>query len=101
ADGLVPEAIAFAQGVANGDAHALTLGVGIAALAIEFAARLLDPAAVGIVLAPVATTVVTAVVGLAAAGVDVVGAMPQGLPRLAIPAVGFGHRTAVLAGGVG
>ena len=99
ADGLVPEAIAFAQGVANGDAHALTLGVGIAALAIMVVARLIDRAAVGIVLATVATTVVTAVAGLAAAGVDVVGAMPQGLPRLAIPAVGFGDLTAMLAGG--
>jgi len=99
ADGLVPEAIAFAQGVANGDAHALTLGVGIAALAIMVVARLMDRAAVGIVLATVATTVVTAVAGLAAAGVDVVGAMPQGLPRLAIPAVGFGDLTAMLAGG--
>ena len=99
ADGLVPEAIAFAKGVANGDAHALTLGVGIAALAIMVVARLIDRAAVGIVLATVATTVVTAVAGLAAAGVDVVGAMPQGLPRLAIPAVGFGDLTAMLAGG--
>ena len=99
ADGLVPEAIAFAQGVAGGDAHALTLGVGIAALAIMVVARLIDRAAVGIVLATVATTVVTAVAGLAAAGVDVVGAMPQGLPRLAIPAVGFGDLTAMLAGG--
>ena len=99
ADGLVPEAIAFAQGVANGDAHALTLGVGIAALAIMVVARLMDRAAVGIVLATVATTVVTAVAGLAAAGVDVVGAMPQGLPRLAIPAVGFGDLTAMIAGG--
>ena len=99
ADGLVPEAIAFAQGVASGDAHALTLGVGIAALAIMVVARLIDRAAVGIVLATVATTVVTAVAGLAAAGVDVVGAMPQGLPRLAIPAVGFGDLTAMLAGG--
>ena len=99
ADGLVPEAIAFAQGVANGDAHALTLGVGIAALAIMVVARLMDRAAVGIVLATVATTVVTAVASLAAAGVDVVGAMPQGLPRLAIPAVGFGDLTAMLAGG--
>ena len=99
ADGLVPEAIAFAQGVANGDAHALTLGVGIAALAIMVVARLMDRAAVGIVLATVATTVVTAVAGLAVAGVDVVGAMPQGLPRLAIPAVGFGDLTAMLAGG--
>jgi high affinity sulfate transporter 1 len=100
ADGLVPEAIAFAQGVADGDAHALTLGVGIAALAIMVVARLIDRAAVGIVLATVATTVVTAVAGLAAAGVDVVGAMPQGLPRLAIPAVGFGDLTAMLAGGL-
>ena len=100
ADGLVPEAIAFAQGVANGDAHALTLGVGIAALAIMVVARLIDRAAVGIVLATVATTVVTAVAGLAAAGVAVVGAMPQGLPRLAIPAVGFGDLTAMLAGGL-
>ena len=99
ADGLVPEAIAFAQGVANGDAHALTLGVGIAALAIMVVARLIDRAAVGIVLATAATTVVTAVAGLAVAGVDVVGAMPQGLPRLAIPAVGFGDLTAMLAGG--
>ena len=99
ADGLVPEAIAFVQGVATGMATVPALAMGVLALAIMIVARLVGRAAVGIVVATVATTLVTAVAGLAAAGVDVVGAMPQGLPRLAIPAVGFGDLTAMLAGG--
>jgi high affinity sulfate transporter 1 len=99
ADGLVPEAIAFVQGVATGMATVPALAIGVLALAIMIVARLVGRAAVGIVVATVATTLVTAVAGLAAAGVDVVGAMPQGLPRLAIPAVGFGDLTAMLAGG--
>ncbi|HET9085779.1 MAG TPA: sulfate permease [Candidatus Limnocylindrales bacterium] len=99
ADGLVPEAMAFVQGVATGMANVPALAIGVLALAIMIVARLLGRAAVGIVVATVATTLVTAITGLAAAGVDVVGAMPQGLPRLAIPAVGFGDLTAMLAGG--
>ena len=99
AHGLVPEAMAFVQGVATGMANVPALAIGILALAIMVVARLVGRAAIGIVVATLATTLVTAVTGLAAAGVDVVGAMPQGLPRLAIPAVGFGDLTAMLAGG--
>ena len=99
ADGLIPEAIAFIQGVAGGMTNLTAFAVGVSALAIMIVARLAGRAAVGIVVATIATTLVTTAAGLAAAGVDVVGAMPQGLPRLAIPAVGIGDLTAMLAGG--
>ena len=99
ADGLIPEAMAFLQGIADGMANLAALAVGISALTIMVVARLAGRPAVGIVVATVATTLVTSIAGLAAAGVEVVGAMPQGLPRLAIPAVGFGDLTAMLAGG--
>ena len=99
ADGLIPETSAFLQGVAAGMANVPALAMGLLALVIMVVARLMGRAAIGIVVATVATTLITAVAGLADAGVDVVGAMPQGLPRLAIPAVGVGDLTAMLAGG--
>jgi high affinity sulfate transporter 1 len=100
ADGLIPETLAFIGGVASGLTNMAAFGIGAAALAIMIVARLADRAAIGIVVATVLTTLVTAATGLTALGVDVVGAMPQGLPRLAIPAVDLGDLMAMLAGGL-
>ena len=83
-------AIAEAQGFVEGVRAARPCRprwVGVLALAIMLIARWLGQGALGIFGAAVVTTIVTAVLGLAAAGVDVVGALPQGLPRLSVPAV--------------
>ena len=99
-DGVVPEALAFVGGVAGGATNVAALGVGAGALAVMVVARLMGRAAAGIVIATVGTTLLAAAAGLAAsAGIDVVGPLPQGLPRLALPAVGIQDFAAMLAGG--
>ena len=101
ADGFIGEVTGFVGGVADGEANVVALGIGVVALAIMLGARFAKQAGPGIFVATVVTTVITGVAGLAAsAGVDVVGPLPQGLPRIAVPAVGIGDLAAMLAGGL-
>jgi high affinity sulfate transporter 1 len=101
ADGVVPETMAFLGGVADGATNIAALGLGAVALAIMVVAKLRHQAALGIVVATAATTVLAAVAGLSAsAGVDVVGPLPSGLPQIALPALGVGDVAAMLAGGL-
>ena len=88
------------QGVAGGDEPRRARDRRLA-LAIMVVARLRVGRAVGIVVATVVTTVVTAVTGPARKpGSTSSAPLPQGLPRLAMPAVGIGDLAAMLAGGV-
>ena len=98
-DGLIDEARGFIDGLASGATVPAALGIGVLALGIMVVARLLRQGALGIFAAAVVTTVVTAAAGLAAAGIDVVGPLPQGLPTVAIPAVSVADLLAMLAGG--
>jgi high affinity sulfate transporter 1 len=101
AEGVVAETAAFLTGVAAGAANTTALGIGVLALAVMVAARRIGRAAIGIVAATAVTTILTGIAGLATgAGVEVVGALPQGLPRLAMPAVGLADLGAMLAGGL-
>ena len=101
AESLVGELTGFVDRVMDGETNPTALAIGLLALGIMLGARVVKQGGPGIFVATVVTTVVTAVAGLAAsAGVDVVGALPQGLPRLAVPAVGVGDLTAMLAGGL-
>ncbi len=99
ADGLIGETRGFIEGLASGATVPAALGIGVLALIVMIIARVLRQGALGIFAAAVVTTIVTAVAGLAAAGVDVVGALPQGLPRVAIPAVSIADLLAMLTGG--
>jgi MFS superfamily sulfate permease-like transporter len=62
-------------------------------------ARWLGRGAVGIIVATVATTAIAAVAALDTAGVDLVGPLPQGLPRLGIPAISVNDLVVMVAGG--
>ena len=54
----------------------------------------------GVLLAVVAATIVVGVMNLdVTAGVKVLGALPQGLPSLAWPAISYEHLSTVIAGG--
>ncbi len=99
ADGLVDEARGFVEGVIAGETNTTALAVGLLALAIMLIARWRGLGAMGIVVATVATTIVAGVFDLAAAGVSLVGALPQGLPRVSIPAVDLDDMIAMVAGG--
>jgi high affinity sulfate transporter 1 len=100
ATGVIAETGAFLAGVRDGATNPTALAIGLVALAVILVARWRGRAAIGIVVATVLTTAVTAVAGLAAtAGVEVVGPLPQGLPRLSMPSVGVDELAAMLAGG--
>jgi high affinity sulfate transporter 1 len=100
-DGFVAEAQGFVSGIAGGDTNPAALGIGVLALLVMLVARVMGQGAIGIFVATVVTTVVTAIAGLAAtAGVDVVGPLPQGLPRVAIPAVSLNDLATMVGGGL-
>ena len=98
-DGVIEEAQAFVTGAVNGETVPVALGLGLLAIAIMVVAKWRGLGPIGIIAATVVTTVIAAVGGLAASGLDVVGALPQGLPSLSIPAVSIEDLAAMLAGG--
>jgi high affinity sulfate transporter 1 len=99
AEGLIAESRAFAEGVLAGETNPTALALGLSALAIIIVARWRGSSAAGIVIATVATTVLAAVFDVGAKGVDLVGALPPGAPRLALPTLDLGSLASMLAGG--
>ena len=100
-EGVPAEAIAFAQGLAEGLTNPTALSLGLASIGIILACRIWRPQIPGILIAAIGATALTAGLGLAAgAGVPVVGALPQGLPSFHLPRVSIGEIQAMLAGGV-
>ena len=73
----------FARGLDAADPAALLVGLG--ALAVLIGAAFLPARVPGVLIAVVAATVVVGVFDLADQGVPVVGQLPQGLPRPALP----------------
>lgn len=98
-DGLIADAQGFVAAVVEGATVPIALALGLLAIAIIVTARWRGYGAVGIIVATVGTTVIAAVGGLAAAGLDVVGPLPQGLPSLSVPAISIDDLAAMLAGG--
>jgi high affinity sulfate transporter 1 len=78
------------------DANLATLAVGVVALAVIFALRALVPKVPAMLVAVVLGIAVVAVFGLEDHGVAIVGAIPDGLPSLAIPSFGLGDVTDLL-----
>jgi len=77
------EVSAFFGGLDGTDAEALLVGLGT--LAVLVGAWLLPARVPGVLIAVVGATVVVGAFDLAAKGVPVVGELPQGLPRPALP----------------
>jgi len=99
AEGLVAESRAFVEGVLAGETNTTALALGGLALAIIVIAKWRGSSAAGIVIATVATTVVAALLDVGAKGVDLVGALPPGAPRLALPTLDLSSLASMLAGG--
>jgi high affinity sulfate transporter 1 len=68
-----------------GDAHAQTVVVGVVSLAVVFALRRWLPVVPGSLVAVVLGVIAVNVLDLDDAGVDVVGAIDSGLPRIGLP----------------
>jgi SulP family sulfate permease len=78
-------------------AHAADLAVSAGVIVVVLAARAVSRKIPGLLIAVIAAIVVSRAADLAARGVAVLGAIPRGLPRLGLPALGW-HDAAALIG---
>ena len=102
ADGLIPEARAFVQGVAEGETILAALLIGVACLAVILGFKRWRPKVPGVLVAVVGATAVVGVFGLAERyGLSVVGPLPKGLPSFQLPRVPAGDLGALVAGAIG
>jgi high affinity sulfate transporter 1 len=98
--GPLRHAAAIVRGVIGGETNLVALAVGGTSLVVILALKRV-PRVPGILIAVVAATIAVAAFDLAArAGVSVLGALPQGLPRFAIPLIGIDDLTTIVTGGV-
>ena len=99
ADGLIAETREFVSGLLSGSANTASLTIGVLALVIMIIARWRRYGAAGIVIATTATTALASILDVGRLGVDLVGPLPPGIPRLAVPSVPLTDLTAMVAGG--
>ncbi len=100
-DNLIQETISLVQGVAQGMTNWTAFAIGASCLAIVLLFKRRWPKIPGVLIAVVGATVVVGVFDLAvAAGVSVVGPLPQGLPSFQIPAVSLADLGALAAGAI-
>jgi high affinity sulfate transporter 1 len=99
ADGLVAEIVAFVQGLDMTNVWAL--GVGALSLGIILGLKRLSPRTPGILVAVVVAIILSAILDLAARGVDVIGVLPQGFPVPSFPSVDASDIPVLFAAAVG
>jgi high affinity sulfate transporter 1 len=98
--GPLRQAAAIFRGIVGGQTNLVALAVGGTALVVILALKRI-PRVPGILIAVVAATIAAAAFDLATrAGISVLGPLPQGLPRFAIPLVGIDDLTAIVTGGI-
>ena len=101
ANGLVDEARAFVNGVANGETVGAALAIGVTGIVVIVALQRLVPKLPGVLLAVVGSIVAANVLGLEDHGVKLVGSLPQGFPPLTLPDVQLSDVGLLLAGAAG
>jgi high affinity sulfate transporter 1 len=97
-DGPLRSLWAIAGAILDGKTNWLAFAIGLGTLIIILLLKN-HQWLPGILIAVVAATVVVSALDLASDGVKVLGPLPQGLPALAIPQIGFGDMLPVLIGG--
>jgi high affinity sulfate transporter 1 len=85
ANGLIPEARAFVDGLSSGDAVSAAVAVGLVSLALILVLGRWLPRVPGVLVAVVAAIGATSAFSLADHGVSLVGTLPRGFPPLTIP----------------
>jgi high affinity sulfate transporter 1 len=100
ADGAIPELVEFVQKLLAGATEPIALAIGVLCLAIIVALGRIDRRIPGVLVAVAVATVIVSVADLAGT-IPVVGAVPQGLPRLTIPAITTADLGPLLAGAIG
>jgi high affinity sulfate transporter 1 len=101
ADGFIPEAAAFVEGLANGETVAAALAVGLLGLVIIFGLGRLVPKVPAVLVAVVVSILAANAFNLADHGVSLVGPLPQGFPPLTVPSVPLSDLWLLVAGAVG
>ncbi len=99
ADGFVEEVKLFVEGLDQTNTTALAIG--LATLAVMLILPRVTTKIPAVLVAVVGATVVTGVLDLSEQGVDVVGALPQGLPSAAFPSVSLETIGPLLAASLG
>ena len=101
ADGLLPEARAFVQGLENGDLVGVATVVGVGSLVLILVLQRFLPLVPGVLVAVVLSIGAVVVLDLTDHGVKVVGTLPQGIPPLTLPSVPWDDVPLLVAGAVG
>jgi high affinity sulfate transporter 1 len=101
ADGLIPEAVGFAKGLANGETVPAALAVGLLGLILIAMIQRLIPKLPAVLVAVVVSILVANAFDLADRGVSLVGPLPQGFPPFTVPTVPWSDMALLVAGAVG
>jgi high affinity sulfate transporter 1 len=102
AKGVIPEARAFARGVADGETNTAALLIGVACLLVILGFRRWRPKIPGVLVAVVGAIVAVSAFDLARRyGISVVGPLPKGLPSFQLPSFSADDLPALAAGAVG
>ena len=101
ADGLIPEAVGFAKGLANGDAVAAALAIGLLGLILIILLQRLLPKIPAVLVAVIVSILAANAFNLADHGVSLVGPLPQGFPPLTLPGVSLSDMALLVGGAVG
>jgi high affinity sulfate transporter 1 len=99
ASGLIDEARAFVQGLDQTNPWALA--VGLLSLVIILGLKRVSPRTPGILIAVVASIVLSMVLDLASRGVSVIGVLPQGFPVPSLPSADASDLPLLFAAAVG
>jgi high affinity sulfate transporter 1 len=101
ADGFIPEAVGFADGLASGETVTAALAVGLLGLILIAMIQRLIPKVPAVLVAVVVSILVANAFDLADRGVSLVGALPQGFPPFTLPSVPMSDLALLVAGAVG
>ena len=101
ADGLIDEASAFVQGLADGDSVGVALAVGTACLVLILGFQRTLPRVPGVLVAVVLAIAAVNLFDLEDQGLTVVGPMPEGIPPFTVPSVPLEHLGLLLVGALG
>jgi high affinity sulfate transporter 1 len=101
ADGFIPEAVGFAEGLANGETVTAALAVGLLGLILIAMIQRLIPKLPAVLVAVVVSILVANAFDLADRGVSLVGPLPQGFPPFTLPSVPMSDLALLVAGAVG
>jgi high affinity sulfate transporter 1 len=99
--GLIPETRDFVQGLARGEANGAALAVGATGIVVILGMRRLWPRVPGVIVAVGLGIAAVVVFDLTDRGVQVIGALPQGLPSPAIPDVRLEELPLLFSGALG